>query len=118
MGMDVFTALADPVRRQIITMLAGTELSAGDIGMAFAMTPSAVSQHLKALKEARLVGVRVEGQRRVYRLDPDRLKEIQAWLSEPASPRRSTMMNVLFADATDLEQWADRRDAQAFLPLL
>ena len=116
--MDAFAALADPIRRQIITKLASGEISAGEIADAFAITPSAVSQHLKVLKEARLVRVRIEGQRRLYRLVPARFEEIQGWLAEPATPRKTAKPIATFVDATDLVVWADRLDAQAFLPAL
>jgi DNA-binding transcriptional ArsR family regulator len=116
--MDAFLALADPIRRQIIGMLATSERSVGEIGTAFAITAPAVSQHLKALREAGLVKVRVEGQRRLYRLDPDRFQEMQAWLAAPAAPRRLAMPIATLIDATDLEAWADRRDAQSLLPML
>ncbi len=78
--MDAFQAVADPTRRSIVAMLARGERSAGDIGGHFSMSASAVSQHLKALREAGLVRVRVEGQRRIYRLDPEGLGEVRAWL--------------------------------------
>ena len=116
--MDVFAALADPIRRQIITKLALGEISAGEIAAAFAITSSAVSQHLKVLKEASLVLVRIEGQRRLYRLEPTRFEEIRGWLAEPATPRKTAKPIATFVDATDLVAWADRRDAQAFLPTL
>ena len=116
--MDAFAALADSIRRQIITRLASGEISAGEIADAFAITPSAVSQHLKVLKEAGLVRVRIEGQRRLYRLVPARFEEIQEWLAEPAAPRKTTRPIATFVDATDLVAWADRLDAQAFLPML
>ena len=116
--MDAFAALADPIRRQIITKLASGEISAGEIADAFAITPSAVSQHLKVLKEARLVRVRIEGQRRLYRLVPARFEEIQGWLAEPATPRKTAKPIATFVDATDLVAWANRLDAQAFLPTL
>src|SRR5205814_324317 len=61
---------------------------------------------------------RVEGQRRLYRLDPDRFQEMQAWLAAPASPRRTAMPIATLVNATDLEAWADRRDAQSLLPML
>ena len=116
--MDVFAALAAPIRRQIITKLSSEELSAGEIADAFAITPSAVSQHLKVLKEANLVRVRIEGQQRRYRLVPARFEEIQEWLAEPATPRKTAKPISTFVDATDLVAWANRRDAQAFLPTL
>jgi DNA-binding transcriptional ArsR family regulator len=78
--MDVFQALADPTRRAIIAMLAPGERSAGEIGAQFAITAPAVSQHLKALRAARLVRVRAEAQRRIYQLDAEGLGELKTWL--------------------------------------
>lgn len=80
MTMDSFTAISDPTRRRIIGLLAERELSAGALAENFEMTPPAVSQHLKALKQARLVEVRVEGQKRIYSLNPLGLSEIDSWL--------------------------------------
>lgn len=79
--MLTFTALADPTRRRIVELLAAGELTAGEIVGQFNLTPPAISQHLKVLRAARLVRVRVEAQRRIYRLDPDGLVEIAAWLA-------------------------------------
>lgn len=78
--MDTFTAISDPTRRRIIGLLAERELSAGALAENFRMSAPAVSQHLKALKEARLVAVRVEGQRRIYSLNAQGLNEIEGWL--------------------------------------
>jgi DNA-binding transcriptional ArsR family regulator len=78
--MNVFQALADPTRRAILAMLAPGECSAGEIGAAFNITSPAISQHLKALRGARLVRVRVEAQRRIYRLDAEGLDEVKKWL--------------------------------------
>jgi DNA-binding transcriptional ArsR family regulator len=116
--MDPFVAIADPVRRQIIARLASAESSAGELGQAFAISASAVSQHLKALREAGLVRVRVEGQKRVYRLDPERFQKLQEWLATPALPRNTKVSIPTLVDATDLEAWADRRDSQSLLPIL
>ncbi len=78
--MQAFAALSDPTRRQIVEMLSEGELSAGEISRRFAMTPPAVSQHLKTLKAARLVRVRIDAQRRIYALDPEGLAQVDAWL--------------------------------------
>lgn len=78
--MDSFTAISDPTRRRIIGLLAERELSAGALAENFRMSAPAVSQHLKALKEARLVQVRIDGQRRIYSLNPQGLSEIDSWL--------------------------------------
>jgi DNA-binding transcriptional ArsR family regulator len=79
--MQVFSALADPTRRHIVELLAKGERSAGDLVREFTLTQPAVSQHLRALRDARLVRVRNVAQRRMYSLDPRGLSEIDAWLS-------------------------------------
>lgn len=79
--METFAALADPTRRQIVEMLAAGELAAGDIARRFEMSAPAVSQHLKALKSAHLVRVRVDAQRRIYSLDPEGLDDVETWLA-------------------------------------
>jgi DNA-binding transcriptional ArsR family regulator len=79
--MHAFAALADPTRRQIIEMLAGGERTAGDIVRQFDVSAPAISQHLKVLKESRLVTVRADAQRRIYALDAAGIDEIDAWLS-------------------------------------
>ncbi len=79
--MEAFAALADPTRRRIIELLAGGERSAGEIAQRFTLTQPAVSQHLRALREAGLVRVRRDAQRRMYSIDGRGLVEINAWLS-------------------------------------
>ena len=79
--MIAFTALADPTRREIVEMLAAGERSAGDIARQFDVSAPAISQHLKVLREARLVSVRVDAQRRIYALDAAGIGEIDAWLN-------------------------------------
>lgn len=80
--METFTALADPTRRRIVELLGHDELSAGEISRRFDMSAPAISQHLKILKSAHLVQVRVDAQRRIYRLNPDGLQELENWLSD------------------------------------
>ena len=75
-----FAALADPTRRRIVEMLARGPLSAGEIANRFTITPSAVSQHLKVLRTAKLVRARVAAQQRIYELDTEGLAEIESWL--------------------------------------
>ena len=79
--MQAFAALGDPTRQRIVEMLAARELSAGEIARRFDMTAPAVSQHLKLLREAGLVQVRRDAQRRIYALDPAGLAELDAWLA-------------------------------------
>lgn len=83
--MDSFTALADPTRREIVELLASGDLPVGDIGRRFPISAPAVSQHLRTLRHAGLVQVRVEGQRRIYSLDPDGLAAVDAWLDKMRS---------------------------------
>ena len=66
----------------MIELLGTGEKAAGAIAAEFDLTAAAVSQHLKVLREAKLVAVRVEGQRRIYSLDPAGLDEIQDWLAD------------------------------------
>ena len=78
--MDALSAIADPIRRQIIEMLAEGDLEAGQIAEGFAVTRPAVSRHLRVLRESGLVHVRPEAQRRVYSLEPHPLEELAQWL--------------------------------------
>ena len=78
--MLVLTALADPVRREIVELLAAGEVGAGEIAARFPMTRPAVSRHLRVLREAGLVTSEVRAQRRVYRLHREPLAELDAWL--------------------------------------
>ena len=75
-----FAALADPTRRRIVEMLARGPLSVGEIVSRFTLSASAVSQHLKILRTAKLVRSRVAAQQRIYELDTEGLAEIESWL--------------------------------------
>jgi DNA-binding transcriptional ArsR family regulator len=78
--MDVFEALAAPTRREIVEILASTgKLSASDIYQRFDASPSAISQHLKILRESKLVRVERQGQLRIYQLDPEGIGAIDEW---------------------------------------
>ena len=80
--MDAFLALADPTRRRIVESLADGESPFGDLADQFEMSRPAVSQHLKVLREAGLVAVRKDAQRRIYRLNPEGLGELDRWLEQ------------------------------------
>lgn len=83
-GVIVFSALSDPNRRRIVELLAhaaGGEMSAGDINRHFHVSGPAISQHLKVLRDAQLVRVKVDAQRRLYSLDPKGLEELDQWTS-------------------------------------
>lgn len=79
--MQSLTALGDPTRRRIVEMLAQGSLSSGEIAGRFEVSAPAVSQHLKVLRNARLVRVRAEGQKRIYELDRDGFEEVSAWVA-------------------------------------
>jgi DNA-binding transcriptional ArsR family regulator len=81
--MDMFVALADPTRRNILEILADSgELSATAIYQQFPVSPQAVSQHLKVLREAKLVEMEKRAQKRVYRLNPQTLSQFEAWVTQ------------------------------------
>ncbi len=73
-------AIAEPRRREILRLVWSRERSAGDIAQQFAVTRSAISQHLRVLKEAGLVAERRDGTRRLYRAKPEGLAELRAYL--------------------------------------
>jgi DNA-binding transcriptional ArsR family regulator len=91
--MSPFEALAEPNRRRILDLLRDGERPAGELVDALAISQPGVSKHLKLLREAGLVSMRAEGQRRLYRLERQGLCELEVWL---APYRRA---------------WADRLDA-------
>ncbi len=78
--MQIFDALADPTRRRILELLRTEERPAGELVDALGMSQPAVSRHLRLLREAGLVEARVDAQRRLYRLRPETLRELDAWL--------------------------------------
>src|SRR3954464_7016345 len=75
-------AIAAPRRRQILRLVRGDELSAGEIASHFEVTRPAVSQHLNVLKEAGLVSERRNGTRRLYRARPEGLAELKDFLTD------------------------------------
>ncbi|TDD04795.1 ArsR family transcriptional regulator [Nonomuraea deserti] len=83
---EVAGAIADPVRRRILVMLRDGRLSAGQIADQFAISRPAVSRHLRVLRESGLVRDELVGRQRLYALDPARLGELLAWLSQFARP--------------------------------
>ena len=90
---DAFTVIGDPTRRQILDLLRGGERPVGELVAALGVSQPNVSKHLRVLDEASLVRIRIDGPRRHYALDPDGLRDLDAWLA----PFR--------------EIWADRLDA-------
>lgn len=78
--MKLFEALSDDTRLALLDELAGGERTAGELAELFPMTRPAVSRHLRVLREAGLVTARQEAQRRIYRIEPGPLREIDRWL--------------------------------------
>lgn len=77
----VFEALAEPTRRRILDLLRAEERPVGDLVEELAMSQPAVSKHLRVLRDAGLVDVRAEAQRRLYRVRTEPLREMDDWLA-------------------------------------
>jgi DNA-binding transcriptional ArsR family regulator len=107
--MDVFAAIADPVRRQIVEMLAlQGQLSATQIAEPFSITAQAISRHLKVLREAHVIQMDKRAQQRLYRINPANVKEIEAW-----AQRIGELWEARFdAIATLLEEETRRSEEQ------
>jgi DNA-binding transcriptional ArsR family regulator len=76
-----FAIIAEPNRRAILSLLASSEQSVGEIERRLRMPQTSVSKHLRVLREAGFVESRVEAQRRVYQIRPEPLMEVDAWLA-------------------------------------
>ena len=79
---DVFNAVAEAHRREILDALMAGEKAVGEIVTGLAMSQPQVSKHLRVLSEVGLVRCRAEGRRRLYRLDPVHLRPLQEWLAK------------------------------------
>ncbi|MFC4336483.1 ArsR/SmtB family transcription factor [Salininema proteolyticum] len=102
--MSIFRVLSEPLRRQILLHLAQGEHTVGDLAVKVQISQPGISKHLKVLRDAQLVRVRVDGQRHWYRIRTEPLAELEAWLApfrmitaqrsddphgEPGEPRRN-----------------------------
>lgn len=103
---SAFTLLADPNRRRILDLLRGEERPVGDLVAALSVSQPAVSKHLRALREAGLVEARVDAQRRLYRLRPESLREVDAWLA----PYRELWRDRLGALERHLDDMDDQEE--------
>jgi len=79
--MRSLNVLADPTRQRIVEMLATGSLSSGDIARRFDVSAPAISQHLRTLRDAKLVRVRAQAQKRFYELDPEGVGELANWIA-------------------------------------
>jgi len=80
--MEVFEAIAQPKRREILRLLAERERSAGEVASRFAVTQPAISQHLTVLKKAGLISERRDGTRRLYSVRPEGLADLHSCLAD------------------------------------
>ncbi len=79
--MNAFAALSDDTRREIVKLVAlNGELTSTEISQSFKMSPPAISQHLKILKEAKVLQMKKDAQKRIYSLNDSGLHEVEDWL--------------------------------------
>jgi DNA-binding transcriptional ArsR family regulator len=100
---STFDVLAEPTRRRILDLLIESEQPVGDLVASLSLSQPGVSKHLRVLREAGLVEARTDAQRRIYRVRPEPLAEIDAWLA----PYRRLWASKLDA----LERHLDDREA-------
>ena len=106
--MEVFEAIAQPKRREILRLLAGGERSATEVASNFAVTQPAISQHLKVLRETGLVEERRDGTRRLYSVRAEGLNDLHGFLADVLPGRLEELKR-----AVERDQRSGRgRDAQ------
>jgi DNA-binding transcriptional ArsR family regulator len=101
--MDVLDVLAEPQRRRILDLLREGERPVGELASELRLAQPSVSKHLKTLREAGLVAMRPDAQRRLYRVDAAPLRELDAWLE----PYRRMWADNLDALAAHLDTMPD-----------
>jgi len=99
---SAFAIIAEPRRRAILSLLASSELSVGDIEAQLQLSQPSISKHLRVLREAGFVESTVDAQRRLYRLRPEALQEVDAWLAQ--------FRRIWTAHVDALERHLDRID--------
>jgi DNA-binding transcriptional ArsR family regulator len=102
-GADLFAALANPVRREILVLLRRGSRAAGELASGFGIGRPAVSEHLQVLRKAGLVRDEPRGRERYYHLDPRPLGEVEQWLGAFARywERRMAALDELLAQERD-----------------
>jgi DNA-binding transcriptional ArsR family regulator len=105
--VEIFEAIAQPKRREILRLLAAGEMSAGTVASHFEVTQPAISQHLGVLRKAGLISERRDGTRRLYSVRPEGLADLHGFLAQvlPAGLER------LKQAAEDEERRTGARDA-------
>ena len=104
---STFAIIAEPSRRAILSLLASSELSVGDIEEKLDLSQPSVSKHLRVLRDAGFVESRIDAQRRLYRIKPEPLMEIDAWLA-PFRRFWSVHVDALERHLDALEHHLDR----------
>src|SRR3974390_3441992 len=99
---SAFEIIAEPNRRAILSLLASSQQSVGEIERRLRMPQPTVSKHLRVLREAGFVESTVDAQRRLYRLNPEPLQQVDAWLAQ--------FRQVWSAHVDALERYLDRMD--------
>ena len=104
-----FEVVAEESRRRILDLLVEEERAVGDLADRLALSQPTVSKHLKVLREAGLVEARIDAQRRIYRVQPEPLREIDEWLT-PYRRRWAAHLNALerhleIMDGNEQEGW-------------
>jgi DNA-binding transcriptional ArsR family regulator len=116
--MHAFDVLGDPVRRRLLELLAEGERSSGDmtavVQAEFGLTQSAVSQHLKVLRDSGFATVRIEGSRRIYVVNAGPLREVDVWLDR----FRGFWAPKLAALATEVARGKRRPSVRSRVPSL
>ncbi len=98
----VFSALADPTRRDMVARLSLADATVNELAAPYDVSVQAVSKHLRVLREAGLVEVRPDAQRRLYRLRPEPLREIDEWLA-PYRAAWAGRLDALEAHLDDMD---------------
>jgi DNA-binding transcriptional ArsR family regulator len=97
--LDLVEAIAHPGRRAMLRVVLDREVPAGELAALIGLKQPAASQHLRILREAGLVDVRVDGQRRLYRANPERLARLRAELDAFWSPALSSLRDAAEEEA-------------------
>jgi DNA-binding transcriptional ArsR family regulator len=103
---DVFNAVAEPRRREILDLVAGGERAVGELVGELGLAQPQVSKHLRVLREVGVLDVRHEGRRRFYRVNPDALRPIHDWVAPFARAwsERFDELDTVLEDLKDKEQ--------------
>jgi DNA-binding transcriptional ArsR family regulator len=91
---DVFTVLADPTRRRLVEVLHGRECSVGDLVAEVDIHQPGVSRHLRILNDAGFVRVRADGQRRLYSLRSESMRQLDAWVAKYAHDQKDRLQRL------------------------